>query len=65
MYAAHPHPDLATDHARQRVAWLLAEAEHDRQVGQARGARQRQRRRLTGTLGAFAPRAVHQHACAQ
>jgi len=26
MYAAHPHPELATPHARQRVAWLLAAA---------------------------------------
>jgi hypothetical protein len=61
----HPtHPDLVTDYAGQRVAWLLEEAEHHRQVGQARRAR-RQRRRLTRTLRATAARAVHQPAGAQ
>jgi hypothetical protein len=61
----HPmHPDLATDYAGQRVAWLLEEAEHHRQVGQARRTR-RQRRRLTWTLRAIAARAVHQPAGAQ
>jgi hypothetical protein len=37
MHAAHPHPDLATGHAKQRVAWLLEEAEHDRRVGRPAG----------------------------
>jgi hypothetical protein len=61
----HPtHPDLATDYAGQRIAWLLEEAEHHRQVGQARRAR-RQRRRLPRTLRAIAGRAVHQPAGAQ
>jgi hypothetical protein len=61
----HPmHPDLATDFAGQRVAWLLEEAEHHRQVGQVRRAR-RQRRRLPRTLRAIAARAVHQPAGAQ
>jgi hypothetical protein len=61
----HPlHPHLATSYAGQRVAWLLEEAEHHRQVGQARRAR-RQRRRLTRTLRAIAARAVHQPAGAQ
>jgi hypothetical protein len=60
----HPmHPDLATDYAGQRVAWLLGEAEHHRQVGQARRARRR--RRLPRTLRAIAARAVHQPAGAQ
>ena len=60
----HPtHPDLATHYANQRVASLLEEAEHHRQVGQARRARQR--RRLTRTLRATAARAVHQPAGAQ
>jgi hypothetical protein len=63
MYAAHPHPELATHHARQRVSWLLEEAELDRQVGQARRARRlRQRRGLTRTVRAFASWATHQHA---
>jgi|Tabmets5t2r1_1033131.scaffolds.fasta_scaffold17418_2 hypothetical protein len=64
----HPtHPEFATYHAGQRIAWLLEEAEHHRQVGQARRARrqQRQRRRLTRTLRAIAARAVHQPAGAQ
>lgn len=64
----HPlHPHLATSYTGQRVAWLLEEAEHHRQVGQARRARrqQRQRRRLTRTLRAIAARAVHQPAGAQ
>ena len=61
----HPtHPDLATHYANQRVASLLEEAEHHRQVGQARRAL-RQRRRLTRTLRATAARAVHQPAGAQ
>jgi hypothetical protein len=60
----HPmHPDLATHVAKQRVTWLLEEAEHHRQVGQARRARRR--RRLTRTLRAIAARAVHQPAGAQ
>ena len=64
----HPtHPEFATHYANQRVAWLLEEAEHHRQVGQARRARRqrRQRRRLTRTLWAIAARAVHQPAGAQ
>jgi hypothetical protein len=61
----HPlHPEFATYHAGQRVAWLLAEAEHHRLVAQARRAR-RQRPRLTRTLRAIAARAVHQPAGAQ
>lgn len=62
----HPtHPEFATDHAGQRIAWLLEEAEHHRQVGQARRAQHRQRRRLPRTLRAIAARAVHQPAGAQ
>ena len=64
QHAAQPHPDLATYHAKQRVTWLLEQAEHDCRAGQARRAR-RQPRRLTRTLRAFAPPAVHQHAGAR
>jgi hypothetical protein len=61
------HPDLATHYAKQRVASLLEEAEHDRLARRARAATaaQGRRRRLARTLRAYAPRAVHQHAGAR
>jgi hypothetical protein len=63
----HPlHPHLASHAAKQRVASLLEEAEHDRQVGQARRTRRlRHRRRLPWALRAHAPRAIRQHAGAR
>lgn len=64
----HPlHPHLASHVAKQRVAWLLQEAEHERRASQARAAStaRRQRRRLTLTARAQAPRAIHQHAGAR
>jgi hypothetical protein len=60
----HPmHPGLATHYARQRVAWLLEEAAHDRLARRARTtAAQRRRRR---TLRAYATRDIHQPAGAR
>ena len=39
------HPSLHPDLARQRVAQLLEEAEHDRLASQARAARRQRRQR--------------------
>jgi hypothetical protein len=67
MHVGDLHLDLATHLAKQRVSWRLEEAEHDRLAGRACGAlrQRRQPRRLTRTLRAWAPQAVHQHASAR
>ena len=59
------HPDLAMQHAQQRVASLLEESEHDRQASRARtaSAARRQRRRLTARAQPRQP--VHEHAGAR
>ncbi len=63
----HLHPDMAMQHARQRMAWLLEESEHDRLASQARAARRqrRQRRRMRLTVTARARQPLHEHAGAR
>jgi hypothetical protein len=46
MYGAHLSPDLAMQHARQRIARLIQEADRDRLVRQARAARRQHRNDL-------------------
>jgi hypothetical protein len=58
------HPDLAMQHAQQRVASLLEETEHDRLASRARAAR-RQRRRLSLTARAQPRQPVPEHAGAR
>jgi len=58
------HPDLAMQHAQQRVASLLEETEHDRRARAASAAR-RQRRRLSLTARTQPRQPVHEHAGAR
>jgi hypothetical protein len=58
------HPDLAMQHAQQRVASLLEETEHDRRARVASAAR-RQRRRRSLTARARPRQPVHEHAGAR
>ena len=46
MFGAQLSPDLAMEHARQRIARLIQEADRDRLVRQARAARRQHRRDL-------------------
>ena len=46
MFGAHLSAELAMEHAGQRIAKLVREAERDRLVRQAREARRRRRRGL-------------------
>jgi hypothetical protein len=61
------HPDLAMQHAQQRVASLLEETEHDRLASRARAASaaRRQRRRLSLTARAQPRQPVPGHAGAR
>ena len=60
------HPDLAMQHAQQRVASLLEETEHDRQASRARAASTaRRQRRLSLTARTQPRQPVHEHAGAR
>ena len=61
------HPDLAMQHAQQRVALLLEETEHDRLASRARAASaaRRQRRRLSLTARTQPRQPVPEHAGAR
>jgi hypothetical protein len=60
------HPDLAMQHAQQRVASLLEETEHDRLASQARAASvARRQRRLSLTARTQPRQPVHEHAGAR
>ena len=61
------HPDLAMQHAQQRVALLPEETEHDRLASRARtaSAARRERRRLSLTARTQPRQPVHEHAGAR
>jgi hypothetical protein len=61
------HPDLAMQHAQQRVASLLEETEHDRLASRARAASaaRRLRRRLSLMARAQPRQPVPEHAGAR